>query len=231
MASSSPSDQEHASSSEVPPQSNEPSASTPAASAADPESAIGPTAENLVALRTWFEAQAGGMLPALDLKAPDAGSHGSHVRISSTSPPIPPRTPLVRAPFVTTLSALSLPQIAPFWPLAVLDAWTEQPQVLVRFLVVEARLQGPRSSWWSYLRTVPQPQREGLEEPFDTPLYWDEADMRWLQGTRLAVARREREARWRAEWADGIAHFRAQAPTNPWAWTAVQPQMWEGYTW
>jgi hypothetical protein len=196
-------------------------------------SLTGPSAANLAALQSWFLDHEGVLHPSLRFAASSVESYGAHIAISADAGPIPPMTTLLHAPYETSLSVLSVPRIAPFWPLSFLDTLPESPQVLARFAILEAWLQREHGFWWPYLRALPQPGQANGRDPFDTPLYWTEEERQWLKGSRLHAATIEREKQWRQEFEKGLSALREAeiSDEDRTQWKAVQPAMWEAYTW
>lgn len=194
---------------------------------------IGPTEANLSALRGWFLEQSGELHPSIRFESPSTGVHGAHLSLSPNPAVIPPETDLLHVPFACTLSPLSIPQIAPFWPLAFLDTFATEPQVLGRFAIMEAWLQQSNSFWWPYLRTVPQPITKPGLDAFDTPLYWNDEDRSWLRNSRLEKATLDRERLWKTEFEkamQALTHADIPEPDQQ-RWMAVQRKMWKVYDW
>jgi hypothetical protein len=75
-----------------------------------------------------------------------------------------------------------------------------EPHVIGHFFLVQQYLNADTSHWGPYIRSLPQP-----EEPqkLGTPLYFAEADMAWIRGTALEIARDQREKTWKSDWERG----------------------------
>lgn len=86
------------------------------------------------------------------------------------------------------------------------------------FFLVEQYQLGRLSFWWPYLSILPDPL---TEHPFETPLYYDNGDMRWLRGTSLEHSARKMEESWRQQHLEGLRqlhqthHHRYPWSVNP----------------
>ncbi|KAL8838261.1 MAG: hypothetical protein Q9176_005190 [Flavoplaca citrina] len=76
---------------------------------------------------------------------------------------------------------------------------------LLRFFLIEQYRLGSQSFWWPYIHTLPSPS---AEYPFNTPMYYDDDDKKWLQGTSLAHSTRIIDQSWREEHAQGLRRLR-----------------------
>ncbi|KAI4187930.1 MAG: hypothetical protein LQ348_003993 [Seirophora lacunosa] len=86
---------------------------------------------------------------------------------------------------------------------------------LLRFFLIEQYHLGEQSFWWPYIRILPDPSSE---HPFDTPLYYSDDDLKWIQGTSLEHSRRKMEAMWKEEHADGLQKlFPSDSSHYPWS--------------
>lgn len=71
------------------------------------------------------------------------------------------------------------------------------PHALLCFFLCKEQLKGENSFWWPYLKVLP--------ETFDTPLYFDEEDKKFLEGCNLGEGDIEgRRLAWRKEFEEGI---------------------------
>ncbi|KAI4284577.1 MAG: hypothetical protein L6R35_004872 [Caloplaca aegaea] len=93
---------------------------------------------------------------------------------------------------------------------------------LLRFFLIEQYHLGEQSFWWPYIRILPDPLSE---YPFDTPLYYNDDDLKWIQGTSLEHSRRNMEAMWREEHAHGLQNLlpsdRSHYPWKLYKWAAT----------
>ena len=67
-------------------------------------------------------------------------------------------------------------------------------EVLSILVLVEQASLGENSFWHPYIDCLPP------SEALTTPLYYTEEDLRWLEGTNVANATRERRQAWQEEW-------------------------------
>lgn len=74
------------------------------------------------------------------------------------------------------------------FPRAFIDA--VGPEETTTFFLMGQFLLGPRSFWYPYLRTLPQPGQ------LTTPLFFEEADVDWIQGTGIQEAAVQRYQAW-----------------------------------
>ena len=152
--------------------------------------------------------------------------HPSIVRSTSTTHgagllstnPIQSSEALVRTPFTSTISILSIPYIDPPWPVSFLEFYDDRPEIITRFLLLELRAQGNKGKWWSYIDSLPK--------EFDTPLWWSDEDRAWLEGTNLFGASQIRYKQWKQEYEDGMRHL---LPTL--SHEQQQHYTWEVYLW
>ncbi|KAI4260494.1 MAG: hypothetical protein L6R42_004024 [Xanthoria sp. 1 TBL-2021] len=76
---------------------------------------------------------------------------------------------------------------------------------LLRFFLIEQYQLGTQSFWWPYIHTLPDPS---AGSPFDTPMYYDDDDKKWLQGTSLGHSTTMIDRTWRGEHAQGLRRLR-----------------------
>lgn len=60
---------------------------------------------------------------------------------------------------------------------------------------------GEKSFWWNYIRLLPQPDQPNI---LAIPIWWNEADRRFLHGTNSQPPIEIREALWTEEWTKAI---------------------------
>lgn len=134
---------------------------------------------------------------------------GLHLRISPESN-LKPTSCVVSCPHALSLSSLDASvDPDPFTNQFGHDAAGESTPLsslnLLRYFLVEQYQLGPRSFWWPYIHTLPHPS---AEYPFDTPMYYDHHDQKWLQGTSLAHSTTLIDRTWRDEHAQGLRRLR-----------------------
>ena len=161
---------------------------------------------------TWFLANGGYLHPSVEIaSAPD----GKFLRVQSGQT-LPASSTVVSCPHRLTMS----------WPSAhnfhfhdVRPAPFEQ-HIATRLFIMKQYLLEERSSWWPYVKSLPQ--SEG-EDTLSTPLWYASSDSSWLCGTNLEGATREREIIWRREY-DDILRVMFPARNNDqqrklWSWS------------
>ncbi|KAJ5679282.1 hypothetical protein N7462_007526 [Penicillium macrosclerotiorum] len=126
-------------------------------------------------------------------------SRGVHIQVKKDwAQPISKETRVLSTPLPVTMSyfnaiGLELPEISfskhdVDLPRGFIDA--VGPEETSTFFLMGQFLRGPRSFWYPYLRTLPQPGQ------MTTPLFFDEEDVDWLQGTGIPEAAAQRYQIW-----------------------------------
>lgn len=91
--------------------------------------------------------------------------------------------------------ALSISAARKAFPQSFIDAVT--PHGLLCFFLAQQRILGEKSFYAPYINVLPK--------EFTTPLYFDEKDMEFLQGTNLGEEDIEQRRRtWKKEWGAGV---------------------------
>ncbi|CAO1604697.1 hypothetical protein XANCAGTX0491_008241 [Xanthoria calcicola] len=134
---------------------------------------------------------------------------GLHLRMSPESN-LKPTSCIVSCPHALSLSSLDAradpdPFTHQFGHDAAGDPSPLSSLNLLRYFLVEQYQLGPESFWWPYIHTLPHPS---ADYPFDTPLYYDDHDQKWLQGTSLAHSTTLIDRTWRDEHAQGLRRLR-----------------------
>ncbi|RPB02547.1 SET domain-containing protein [Choiromyces venosus 120613-1] len=163
------------------------------------------TDETFNAFGQWLISHGGFIHESLSFAPPEPDSqYGSRVVTSSD---VPPNSRLVSCPHTLTInytkacSAFSADFISN----------TTQHAALRMFLCLEW-LNGKESLWWPYLRVLPR--------EFDTPLYFSDEDLKYLQGCNLDITEVEaRKAVWKEEFEAAVAILQKEGHDV------------EGYTW
>ncbi|RDL41235.1 uncharacterized protein BP5553_01214 [Venustampulla echinocandica] len=77
----------------------------------------------------------------------------------------------------------------------------DDPHIIGHFFLIQQYLMGAESFWWDYIRLLPQP-----DQPKDMglPIWWPEADRKFLAGTNAEPPIRLRQRVWRDQWKQGI---------------------------
>ena len=71
--------------------------------------------------------------------------------------------------------------------------------------------------WWPYIRILPRPDDKLA---FNTPLWFEDEDLLWLQGTNLGAAAVERKAEWKGQFEQLEAQMRDIDSRCSWTWYA-----------
>jgi hypothetical protein len=130
---------------------------------------------------------------------------------------IPSRTNFVSCSYQTTLSYLNAVQLSskfdrhgsqPF-PSEFIDTLNpEDSNIIGHFFLMQQYLMGEKSFWWDYISLLPQPDEP---ERLALPIWWPEADRKFLGGTNAQPPVLKREELWKDEWSRGIAILRQQS--------------------
>ncbi|KAK0110559.1 hypothetical protein ONS96_002164 [Cadophora gregata f. sp. sojae] len=123
---------------------------------------------------------------------------------------IPPGTKLVNCSFKTTLSYLNTTEITsyflsrspPFPSKFINTLKKDDPNIIGHFFLVQQYLLGEESFWWHYIHLLPQPD---APDALGLPVWWPEADLKFLDGTNAEPPIKKRKALWEEEWKQGIA--------------------------
>ncbi|KAH7336407.1 hypothetical protein BKA65DRAFT_607298 [Rhexocercosporidium sp. MPI-PUGE-AT-0058] len=123
---------------------------------------------------------------------------------------IPPGTKLVKCSFQTILSYLNATEASssfqshsPPFPHQFINALkVDDPNIIGHFFLVQQYLLGAQSFWWNYIRLLPQPD---APETLGLPVWWPDADLKFLDGTNAEPPIKKRKALWEDEWKQGIA--------------------------
>lgn len=145
------------------------------------------------ALEEWFKANGGFLHPAVHLAQDE--EHGSHFRATAA---IEPGTHVLTVPHHLALSNLNA-QVDDDFPIFRTHAKSFTVEALSFFYLMAQWINKDKSFWKPYLNTLPTP-----EQGFETPMFFDEEDRKWLEGTDLHPTLLAREAIWKKYWEDGV---------------------------
>lgn len=170
------------------------------------------------ALMTWFEANGGTINPSIALAKDDEG--GQHYRaLEDVNIPSSGGLQVCYCPFGLTLSHLNV-TVSP--PAAVKNCSQESvcskllgkiPTAAVSyFFLTEQRLKGVESFWEPYINSLP------TESEMQTPLWFDEEDLKWLNGTTLRAHTTDpsksglemRRGMWKDQWQQGLEVLKSE---------------------
>ncbi|KAL8636304.1 MAG: hypothetical protein Q9228_006286 [Teloschistes exilis] len=125
--------------------------------------------------RTWFLDNGGVFGKDVDLQYEPA--RGLHLCTSSDSA-LQSNDCIVSCPRSLTLSSINAVEGNDAF-VNRFDNGAIPSLILFRFYLVEQYQLGRLSFWWPYINILPNPL---TEHPFETPLYYDDEDMRWIRG-------------------------------------------------
>ncbi|ESZ93653.1 hypothetical protein SBOR_5958 [Sclerotinia borealis F-4128] len=125
---------------------------------------------------------------------------------------IPPQASIVRCSYPISLSYLNavgkysqFPSTESF-PVEFLETLKqEDPNIIGLFFLVQQYLKGDQSPWWQYIRLLPQPNDP---KSLGIPIWWPEADQKFLAGTNAEPPLQKREQMWRDQWKKGVVLLR-----------------------
>ncbi|TVY37009.1 Ribosomal lysine N-methyltransferase [Lachnellula subtilissima] len=130
---------------------------------------------------------------------------------------VPPGTNFVSCSYQTTLSYLNVAQISSeferhgsqHFPSEFIDALSsEDPNIVGHFFLIQQFLMGADSFWWNYIRLLPQPEQP---ERLALPVWWPEADRKYLEGTNAEPPLVKRQELWKDEWNRAIGILKQQS--------------------
>ncbi|TID14751.1 SET domain-containing protein [Venturia nashicola] len=184
------------------------------------------------ALMAWFEANGGSINPSITLAKDDAG--GQHYRaLGDIKTPSSGGLQVCYCPFGVTLSHLNVTENPPD---AVKNCSRESvcskllgkiPTAAVSyFFLAEQRLKSAESFWAPYIDSLP------AESEMQTPLWFDEEDLKWLNGTTLRAHTTDpsksglemRRGMWKDQWQQGLEVLKNDGED-------VDKFSWELYLW
>ncbi|KAH0284493.1 SET domain-containing protein [Aureobasidium namibiae CBS 147.97] len=145
------------------------------------------------AFEEWFRSNGGYLHPSIQL-AQDA-EQGSHFQASAV---IEPGTHVLTVPHNLAMSNLNA-QVDDDFPVFRTHAQQFTVEGLSFFYLMAQWLNKDKSFWKPYLDILPSPERG-----FETPMFYDEDDRQWLEGTDLYPTLLGREAAWTKYWEDGV---------------------------
>jgi hypothetical protein len=126
---------------------------------------------------------------------------------------IPPSSQLVTCTYQLSLSYLNAVESPHFqhhqsesFPEEFLESLSQDdPNIIGHFFLMQQYLMGEKSFWWPYIRLLPQPNQP---ERLGIPIWWPEADERFLVGTNAEPPLKKRRGMWMSEWDKGISALR-----------------------
>ncbi|KAI5197204.1 SET domain-containing protein [Aureobasidium subglaciale] len=145
------------------------------------------------AFENWFRSNGGYLHPAVHLAHDE--DQGSHFRATAV---IEPGTHVLTVPHSLSMSNLNA-QVDDDFPVFRTHAHKFTVEGLSFFYLMAQWLNKDKSFWKPYLDILPTP-----EQGFETPIFYDEEDRKWLQGTDLHPTLLGREAAWKKYWEDGV---------------------------
>ncbi|KAL9103111.1 MAG: hypothetical protein Q9163_001822 [Psora crenata] len=163
--------------------------------------------------REWFKANGGYIHPSVGLSSSPSGHF---LLVLPDCDTFDAGTTVVSCPHTLTISSVKArdsPILSKLIPDGNVDSI--DPTVITRLFLVEQYLLGNKSFWWPYLQTLPQPDDK---HAFNTPLWYDDDDFVWLQGTNLGKATVTRRAEWKREFDEATAVLHQFSGHCSWTW-------------
>ncbi|KAI2602475.1 SET domain-containing protein [Hypoxylon sp. NC1633] len=154
------------------------------------------TSERYNALLRWVEDEGGCLNPAIEIYHDDLTNASFRVKETHS---VGVQDIIVSLPLSTSLSYLDAIQGHPefaYPPTPVILTHPESaylpteflkktpPHVVGRFFLIQQYLLGPKSKWWPYIRTLPQPEHLS----YTLPAMWPSDDTEFLRGTNAFAA-------------------------------------------
>jgi hypothetical protein len=161
------------------------------------------------ALQSWFSNNGGWLNPHVRVVFDDTGANGFHV-IAATALSSPA---VARCPIRLTLSFLCLDDKQDV--VAHVDSPLQKclgkvPDFVLNYLfLMEQRCSGKSSIWHPYITCLPGP------ETMNTPIWFTDEDMEYLQGTNLLQASKDRQQGLSEQWAHAQSVMNEAGVTMP----------------
>ncbi len=178
----------------------------------------------------WFAANGGLFHKSIQLGERKNGEYFLHLRPEHS---IEVNEEIVSCPNALTFNYLTLKIKDYNGYRSKIDASSLSQDIYIRLALMEQYLLGEKSFWWPYISILPQPlllnvdprpssknevesfQRESLH----TPLFFDEEDMLWLNGTNVGTATGNRADDWRTEFEQSKGAFKEKDERKQDRWT------------
>lgn len=165
-------------------------------------------ATKMMALEKWFKDNGGYLHPSVHISYDE--QLGAHFRTLSE---VPAGERILTVPHHLAISNLNA-QVDDAFPVFRTHAKSFTVEALTFFYLVAQWINRGTSFWGPYLETLPAP-----EKGYETPLWFDDDDRKWLEGTDLQPTSLAREAAWRKYWQDGIEVMKsANVDVAPYTW-------------
>lgn len=166
------------------------------------------TVVKMEALEKWFRDNGGYLHPSVHLSYDQ--ELGAHFRTSSD---VPAGTHIITVPHHLALSNLNA-QVDDAFPVFKTRAKSFTVEALTFFYLMAQWINKETSFWKPYLESLPPP-----DQGYETPLWFDEEDRKWLEGTDLQPTSLAREAIWQKYWQDGVEVLKsAGVDVAPYTW-------------
>ncbi|MCJ1379678.1 hypothetical protein MMC17_002780 [Xylographa soralifera] len=121
------------------------------------------------------------------------------------------------------MSVLSMERAENPWPEEFVLLFSQSPEVLTRFFLMEQFLRAEDSFWHPYIRMLPQPADDAL----DTPMFYSPEDCVWIKGTNLEGTRKVRLEQWKQEYQKAVDLLRCSDAAR----YELLRENWELYVW
>jgi hypothetical protein len=165
-------------------------------------------ASKFEALEKWFRKNGGYLHPSIHISYDER--IGAHFKTISK---VPAGTRVLTVPHHLAISNLNA-QVDDAFPVFGTHAKSFTVEALSFFYLMAQWIHKETSFWKPYLETLPSP-----EQGFGTPLWFDDDDRKWLEGTDLQPTSLAREAVWQGYWKDGLEVLKsADVDVAPYSW-------------
>ncbi|MCJ1391110.1 hypothetical protein MMC18_003972 [Xylographa bjoerkii] len=146
----------------------------------------------------WLQLEGGFIHPAVEIVHCD-DTTGYSLRVRKHHD-VPEGSRIASCPSSLTMSVLSMERAKNLWPEEFVSFFSQCPEVLTRFFLMEQFLMAETSFWHPYVRMLPQPADDSL----DTPMFYNAEDCIWIKGTNLEGARKLRQEQWKQEYQKAV---------------------------
>ncbi|MCJ1433069.1 hypothetical protein MMC27_002428 [Xylographa pallens] len=146
----------------------------------------------------WLQSAGGFIHPAVEI-VHSHGATGYSLRVRKDHNVLE-GSRIASCPSSLTMSVLSMERTENLWPNEFVSFFSQSPEVLTRFFLMEQCLIAEDSFWHPYIRMLPQPEDDAL----DTPMFYSPEDCVWIKGTNLEGTRKVRLEQWKQEYQKAV---------------------------
>ena len=159
-------------------------------------------------LQKWFEDNGGYLHPSTFLTQDE--EYGTLLLAKDN---VDRDSPILIGPHSLSLSALNA-MVDDQYPVFKANVQAFTVEALGFFYLMAQWVDREKSFWKPYLDTLPSP-----EQGFGTPNFFDDDDLKWIEGTDLLLVHVKRKEVWEQYWRDGVAVLdRNSVDSKPYTW-------------